>query len=344
MAGARMKVLVTGATGFLGSQILRQLVEAGHEAVVLYRSERKLSALAGLRFDAIQGDLFATDALERACAGCDLVIHTAAKADYWKDDDREALWRINVEGTRNVLSAAKAAGVRRVIFTSSASTIGILPGTDAADETEPFNLPPERFWYAYTKVKAEEVVAEFVAGGLDAVTLNPAVIIGPGDMNAISGSFILETARLQWLLPMSRGGLSVIDARDAARAHVNAIERGRSGERYILTTANLTYREWYRLIAAGCGVRPPIFALPNRLLAPTARLIELARALGLQTPMDANQTRLGGEHIYFDGSKARRELFRPEIDIETSARDTYEWYRRNGYIKRGLLTRLIGLI
>ena len=339
-----MRVLVTGATGFLGSQILRRLVEAGHEAVALYRSEGKLSALDGLRFEAVPGDLFATAALERACAGCDLVIHTAAKADYWKDDDREALWRINVDGTRNVLSAAKAAAVRRVVFTSSASTVGIRPGTEAADESEPFNLPPERFWYAYTKVKAEEVVAEFVAGGLNVVTLNPAVIIGPGDMNAISGSFILETARFQWLVPMSAGGLSVIDVRDAARAHVNAIERGRSGERYILTTTNLTYREWFRLIAAGCGVRAPIFTLPSRLLEPTARIIELARSVGFHTPMDANQTRLGGEYIYFDGGKARRELFRPEIDIKTSARDTFEWYRRQGYIKRDLLTRLIGLI
>ena len=311
-----MKVLVTGATGFVGSHIVSQLSDAGCEAVVLYRSEQKLSLLAGSRYEAVPGDLLDRAALARACAGCDIVIHTAAKA----------------------------ADVRRVIFTSSASAIGIRPGEEAADESEAYNLPPERFWYAYTKVKAEAVVAEFVAEGLDVVTLNPAVIIGPGDVNAISGSFILETARYQWLTPVSSGGLAVIDVRDVARAHLKAIARGRSGERYILSTANLSYREWFRLIAGACAVRPPPFALPDWMLEPTARLIELLRALGVQTPMDANQTRLGGSHVYFDGSKARRELFRPEIDVETSLRDTYDWYRQNGYIKRDLLSRLIGLI
>ena len=180
--------------------------------------------------------------------------------------------------------------------------------------------------------------------GLDVVTLNPAVIIGPGDMNAISGSFVLETARYQWLVPMSTGGVAVIDARDVAAAHIAAIERGGSGERYILSAANLSYREWFGLIAAACGVRAPIFTTPDWLLEPTARFIEGLRALGVRTPMDANQTRLGGAHVYFDASKAARELRRPEIDIATSLRETFAWYQRQGYIQRDWLTRLIGAI
>lgn len=337
-----MKVLVTGATGFVGSHIVRQLNAAGHSVRALYRSQKKLSQLADLEYDAVAGELDDIAALERACAGCELVFHVAAKADYWKDDDRDALWRINVEGTRNLLTAAKAAGVRRVVFTSSASTIGIRPGTQRADESDPFSLPPERFWYAYTKLKAEEIAAGFVAAGLDVVTLNPAVIIGPGDLNAISGSFVIETARFQWLLPMSSGGLSVIDVRDVARAHLAAIDRGRSGERYILSAANLTYREWFRLIAAACGVRPPLLSTPDWLLEPTARLIDLLRSFGVQTPADANQTRLGGSHVYFDADKASRELGAPRIDIETSLRETFDWYQRHGYIRETGLTRLIG--
>ncbi len=339
-----MKVLITGATGFLGSHILRQLLAAGYAARVLYRSEQKLRALADLRFEAVQGDLDDIDALERACAGCELLFHVAAKADYWKDDDRAALWRINVAGTRNLLAAAQAAAVRRVIFTSSASAIGIRPGRALADETDTFNLPPERFYYAYTKYEAEAVVAEFVAQGLDVVTLNPTVIIGPGDLNAISGSFILEMARYQWLTPMSSGGLAVIDVRDVARAHLAAIARGQRGERYILNTANLSYREWFRLLAAACAVRPPLFSMPDWLLEPTARFIEGLRALGLQTPMDANQTRLGGAHVYFDSGKARRALGPPQVDIETSLRDTYVWYQQEGYIKDTLLTRLLNAL
>ncbi len=339
-----MKALVTGATGFVGSHLTRLLIEHGCRARILYRSEKKLDVLGDLDYEAIAGDLDDIALLERACADCDIVFHVAAKADYWKDDDREALWRINVDGTRNLLTAAKSAGVSRVIFTSSASTIGIRPGSAPADESDAFNLPPERFQYAWSKVKAEEIVAQFVADGMDIVTLNPTVIIGPGDLNAISGSFVIETARWQWLLPLSSGGLAVIDVRDVARAHLNAVERGRSGERYILNSANLSYRQWFRLIASACGVRPPAFAMPDRLLEPTARFIDLLRALGFQTPMDANQTRLGSNCVYFDGAKAQRELFSPSIDIETSLKETFAWYERNGYIKRGLLTRLIGLV
>ena len=339
-----MKTLVTGATGFLGSHLVRRLIEAGHSVRILYRSARKLAVLDGMAFESVQANLDDAEALKGACDGCQVVFHVAAKADYWKDDDKDALWRINVEGTRNVLKAAQSAAVKRVIFTSSASAVGIRPGAELADESEPFNLPPQRFWYAWSKVKAEEAVAEFAADGLDVVTLNPTVIIGPGDLNAISGTFIIETARYQWAVPMSAGGLAVIDVRDVAQAHVNAINCGRSGERYILNTANYSYQEWFRMIAGAIGVRPPIFSMPNRMLEPAARFIEFWRWLGLQTPMDANQTRLGGTCVYFDGSKAYGELFTPQIDIETSLKETWRWYAEKGYIKHNLLTRWIGSI
>ena len=339
-----MKALVTGATGFVGSHLVRLLIEAGHSVRILYRSAGKLAALDGLAFERVQADLDDAEALKRACDGCQLVFHLAAKVDYWKDNDKDTLWRINVDGTRNVLTAAKAAAVQRVIFTSSASTIGIRPGTELADESEPFNLPPPRFWYAWSKVKAEEVAARFVADGLDVVILNPTVIIGPGDLNAISGTFIIETARYQWAVPISAGGLAVIDVRDVAQAHINAINRGRPGERYILNTANYAYQEWFRMIARATGVRAPIFSIPNWMLEPAARLIEWCRRLGIQTPMDASQTRLGGACIYFDGSKAYDELFTPRIDIETSLKATFQWYAERGYIKHNLLTRWIGLI
>ena len=339
-----MKALVTGATGFLGSHLARRLIEAEHSVRILYRSPSKLAVLDGLDFEALQGGLDDIETLKRACDGCQVVFHAAAKADYWKDDDQEALFRVNVDGTRNVLRAAQSAAVQRVIFTSSASAVGIRPGAELADESEPFNLPPQRFWYAWSKVKAEEAAAEFAADGLDVVILNPTVIIGPGDVNVISGTFVIETARWQWTLPMSAGGLAVIDVRDAAQAHINAIDRGRSGERYILNTANYAYREWFRMIAEAADVRPPIFSAPNWMLEPAARLIELGRRLGIQTPLDANQMRLGGTCVYFDGRKAYDELFTPQIDIETSLKETFQWYAARGYIKRNLLTRGIGSI
>ncbi len=338
------KVLVTGATGFVGSHLVRLLNEQGYIVRALYRSPQKLAILDGLDYEGIQGDLDDVDILKSACEGCDVVFHVAAKADYWKDDDKDLMMRINVDGTRNVLSAAQSAGVKRVIFTSSASTIGFRDDGQPADETQPFNLPPERFWYGYSKVKAEEVVAEFVTDGLDVVILNPTVIIGPGDLNSISGTFIIETARFQWLAPMSTGGLAAIDVRDVAQSHIHAVEKGRTGQRYLLNTANHTYKEWFTMIAEACEVRPPIFTSPDWMLEPTARLIELLRRLGIQTPMDANQTRLGGTNAYFDASKAHAELYKPQIDLMTSLRETAQWYKENGYIKHNLFTRLIGWI
>ncbi len=336
-----MNALVTGATGFVGSHVARQLLEAGHSARALYRSRGKLESLGALAVEPVAGDLSDSAALERACAGCDVVFHVAAKADYWKDGDRDSLWRVNVEGTRNLLAAAKAARVKRVILTSSASTLGVHPGAAPADETFAFNLPPERFYYAWTKLQAEKVAAEFVADGLDVAILNPTVVIGPGDLNAISGSFVIETARYQWLTPVASGGLAVIDVRDVARAHLNAVERAKAGERYILNAANLRYREWFRLIAAACEVRPPLFTMPDWMLPATAAVVESLRALGIQTPMDGLQTRLGKEAIFFDGSKANRELGAPQIDIARSLRDTYQWYAENGYIKPNWLSRLL---
>jgi len=339
-----VQALVTGATGFVGSHLVRLLNEQGYTVNVLYRSPQKLTVLNGLDYHGIQGDLDDIDILKSACEGCDVVFHVAAKADYWKDDDKDLMMRINVDGTHNVLSAAQSAGVKRVIFTSSASTIGFREDGNAADETQPFNLPPERFWYGYSKVKAEEVVADFVTDGLDVVILNPTVIIGPGDLNAISGTFIIESARFQWLAPMSSGGLAAIDVRDVAQSHIHAVEKGRTGERYLLNTANHTYKEWFTMIAKACDVRPPIFTSPDWMLEPTARFIELLRGLGIQTPMDANQTRLGGTNAYFDASKAHAEIFTPQIDLMTSLRETAQWYEENGYIKHNLFTRLIGWI
>ena len=339
-----MKVLVTGGTGFVGSHLVKALCEQGHQVRVLFRSPKKLAVLKGLEFDGVQGDLDDVDTLTTACDGCDVVFHVAAKADYWKDDEKDLMIRINVDGTRNVLSVAKAAGVRRVIFTSSASAIGFRADGRSADETEPFTLPPERFWYAHSKGLAEKVVAEFVAQGLDVIILNPTVIIGPGDHNIISGTFIIETARFQWLVPMSSGGLSVIDVRDVVQAQINAMEKGQSGERYLLTTANYPYRVWFKMIAEASGVKPPIFTSPDWMLEPTARLIETLRKVGINTPMDANQTRLGGTNAFFDGRKAYRELFTPRIDMPTSLRETYQWYKDNGYIEQNMLTQLLAII
>ncbi len=326
-----MKALVTGGTGFVGSHVVRALNEAGHTARVLHRPSSKLDALKGLEYESALGDILDDVALLKASEGCDWVFHVAAVADYWRADQTKMI-EANVEGTRRVLRAAKGAGVKRVVFTSSGAAIGMRDDGKPADESVTFKLPPERFPYGYSKVLAEQVVSETVAAGQDVVTVNPVIVMGPGDLNMISGSFITQVKQLGPLVPVPSGAISVIDVRDVARMHLAAAERGRTGERYILMTANYPQREWLGMVADVVGVRHPFFPVPDAVLPVAANLIALARKLGIHTPVDSNQTRLGGRNITFDGGKAWAEFGRPEINMRQSLLDTYQWYREHGYL------------
>jgi dihydroflavonol-4-reductase len=311
--------------------VVRALIEAGHTARVLHRSTSKMTALKGLKFESASGDILDEQALTTACAGCDWVFHLAAVADYWRAN-QAGMVEANVEGTRRVLKAACEAGVHRVVFTSSAAAVGLRANGLPADESVTFNLSPEHFPYGHSKVLAEQAVGEAVAAGQDVITVNPVIVMGPGDLNMISGSFITQVKRLGPLVPVPRGAISVIDVRDVARMHLSAAARGRSGERYILMTANYTQREWLGMVADVVGVRRPFLPVPNAILPIAAGLIDLARKLGIDTPVDSNQTRLGGHNITFDGSKAWREFGEPQIDMRQSLEDTYRWYQENGYI------------
>ncbi|NWF70137.1 MAG: NAD-dependent epimerase/dehydratase family protein [Chloroflexi bacterium] len=327
-----MKALVTGGTGFLGAHIARMLREGGHSVRVLHRSTSKLDALAGLDYESALGDVNDDAALRAACAGCDWVFHAAAVADYWRADVKK-IYEVNVEGTRRVLEAARAAGVPRVIFTSSAAAVGPRADGRPANESDPFALPPEHFPYGHSKALAETVVQEAVAAGQDVVILNPAVILGPGDLNMISGSFIVQVKRFGALAAVTSGGVMVTDVRDVARWHIVAARKGRSGQRYVLGTQNYPYTQWMGMIAEVVGVGRSRVYVPDGLLPTAATIIDTLRKLRIPTPVDANQVRLGGRKIYFDCSKAWNELGRPQIDMLQSLRDTYAWYAARGYLR-----------
>ncbi len=334
-----MKALVTGATGFVGAHVVRALLDEGHSVRALHRRSSKLDALAGLNYESALGDMTDLDSLRAASAGCDWVFHVAAVADYWRAD-LARMMDVNVEGTRRVLQAARETGVQRVVFTSSAAAVGFRDDRPA-DEADAFNLQPDRFPYGYSKVLAEAVVAEAVQAGQEVVTVNPVVVMGPGDLNVISGDFVLKIKRLQWGVPVTPGGVAVIDVRDVARMQIAAAQRGRVGERYILGTANYKYADWFALIAEVVGASRPRLPLPAWTLPLFADLIDAAQRLGIALPVDGNQTRLGARDIFFDGGKAWRELTQPQIDMRQSVKDTYEWYLEHGYVRHDALARLI---
>lgn len=332
------QVLVTGATGFVGSHVARALVDAGHSVRILHRTTSRMDALAGLTYDSVIGELLDEATLQAACDGCEWVFHVAAVADYWQADITH-MYAINIEGTRRLLRAARAAGVQRVIFTSSAAAVGMRDDKSPADETDDFDLSPHEFPYAYSKLLAEDAVRYAVKTyQQDVVTVNPVIVLGPGDLNLISGRFITEMHRLQWTIPVTSGGIGVADVRDVARWHIAAAEKGQSGGRYILGTANYSLRDWYAMCAQTVGVLPPFIPLPDFVLPLAANIIDTLQRLGLRLPVDASQTRLGSQNLHFDYTHTHTNLGAPQVDMYQSLRDTYRWYQEHGYVQETWLS------
>jgi dihydroflavonol-4-reductase len=298
----------------------------------LHRPTSSLAALDGLHFESVHGDILDDPAqLAQAVAGCTWVFHVAAVADYWRQGT-DWLYRVNVEGTRHVLAAAQLADARRLVFTSSLAAMGITPCDRQLDESSRFNQNPEDFPYGHSKVLAEEAVQQAVAGGLDAVIVNPTAVLGPRDVNKTTGTIILEAARglLRFSAP---GGANFIGVEDVVAGHLAAAERGRTGERYILGAHNLSFDELAAVICEAVGRRPPLFQLRKWMLPPLAVAIDAARALfGNRIPLDSNHVRIMGTCRYANNSKARRELALPETPFTTAVKHAYNWYRDNGYL------------
>ncbi len=335
-----MKALVTGGTGFVGSHVARALTAEGHTVRVLHRPSSKLAALDGVPFESALGDILDADSLRAACEGCDWVFHVAAVADYWRSS-REEILDANVRGTERVLAAAKAAGVQRVVFTSSAAAVGLRDDGQPSAEGELFNQSPARFPYGYSKALAEVVCREAAAAGQEVVIVNPVVVIGPGDLNRISGELILSVAQLGPAMPVPPGGVAMVDVRDVARWHVRAAERGRSGERYILGSVNVRHADLFARIARIANVSRPRFPVPALILPLLGRLIDGGRALGLPLKLDGTQTMLSGRQVYFAFDKAWAAFGAPEVDLRQSIADAYDWYASHGFIRRSAWTRLI---
>jgi len=327
-----MKALVTGSTGFVGANLCAALVEHGWSVRALHRASSRLDALARVPVEHAIGDVTEPGTLVEAMRGCDVVFHVAAVADYWRQNV-EKLYRVNVEGTRAVCQAALEAHISRLVFTSSAASLGVPRRGQLADESHEFNLPPQRFRYGHSKLLAEGVVREFVGRGLDAVIVNPAVILGPGDLNQISGSIIVEVARRHVPSVYPPGGTNYIDVADVCAGHIAAAERGKTGERYILAAHNLTHRQVLQTICEIVGVPGPRWEIPRALIRPLATLLDLAGKLSPRPlPMNGDQLRLSAEFIYFDARKAVCELGLPQTPFRKSVERTYNWYREHGYL------------
>lgn len=327
-----MHALVTGATGFVGANLVQVLGEAGWQVRAMVRRTSSLVALQGLAYEPVEGDVTDPASLAAAMEGCDGVFHVAAVvADYWQED-RERLYRVNVEGTRQVVEAAMAAGVRRLVFTSSQAALGLPDGREPMDETHQFTSAPEVYPYGHSKMLAEREVLAGVERGLEAIIVNPAVVMGRRDTYLQNSRIILEVARGR--LPLvPPGGMNVVDAQDLAWGHLRAFERGRPGERYLLAGHNVTNLDLGREIAAVLRVRPPRGAIPPAVVAPVARVVDAAnRVSPRRLPLSGDLLRMGARYWYADNSKAVRELGFSVTPLRATIEGAVEWLRAAGHL------------
>ena len=327
-----MRALVTGATGCVGANVAEAAVEAGYEVRAMRRATSSLAALDGLDVEMVTADLLDTNSLAEAVGGCDLVFHCAGIAQYWRNHPHR-IYAVNVVGTRNLLRAALDAGVDRVVFTSSVAVLGVPENRgDVLDETSDFNLSPHRFHYGYSKKLGEQAVDWAIGEGLDAVIVNPATIIGQRDVHFVGGE-ILRAAARGWTLLAPSGGMGIVDAESVGIGHVLAAEQGRTGERYILNGANVSHRRLLTLVADVVGRGRPVAVLPRlleRLLLVAMRGYETLG--GSRLPVSSSQWALSAHALYFDGSKAARELGFESASLAEAVEAAWQWYRARGLL------------
>ena len=324
-------VLVTGASGFVGSAIVRALLSAGHSVRAFVRPSTAPSNLAGLNVDIVEGDVCDSRSITRAMRGSRDIVHAAADYRLWARDPR-SLVRTNVEGTRSVMEAALFTGAERVIYTSSVATLAPCTNGKLADETRPLEESDAIGTYKRSKVVAERLVEAMVATqGLPAIIVNPSAPIGPRDIRPTpTGRIIIEAASGR--MPASvETGLNLVHVDDVADGHVAALSRGRIGERYILGGQNVMLAQILRDIARLVGRRPPWIRLPRGLLFPFAFANEaIALATGHEPFLTVDGLRMSKHRMFFTSAKAERELGFHARPYEMGLRDAIDWYRAAG--------------
>jgi dihydroflavonol-4-reductase len=327
-----LKAFVTGATGFLGAHVARVLAEQGADLRLLVRSTSDLRNIEGLKADRVTGDLRSPASLEKALAGCDTVFHVAADYRLWVRDP-EQMYRSNVEGTRALLEAARKGGVQRVVYTSSVATVGFSSNGTIADEESPVVLADMIGHYKRSKFMAEQVALEAGRSGQHVVVVNPSTPVGEMDIKPTpTGRIVVDFLKKKFPAYVDTG-LNLVDATECARGHVMALERGRSGERYVLGGENLTLKQILDKLAEITGLPSPKVKVPYVLALATGVVDEVYTGWirGREPRATIDAVRMGRKKMFVSSGKAERELGWQIVPVDGALRRAASWFRAKGY-------------
>jgi len=327
-----LKAFVTGATGFVGSHVARALAANGADLRLLVRATSNLKNIEGLQADRVTGDLRDSKSLEVAMSGCDAVFHVAADYRLWARDPDE-MYKSNVDGTRAILDAARKNGVRRVVYTSSVATMGFTSNGSLADEDSPVGLDNMIGHYKRSKYMAEELALAAGKGGQDVVVVNPTTPVGEQDIKPTpTGRIVVDFLKKKFPAYVDTG-LNLVDVSECAGGHLEAFQKGRSGQRYILGGENLTLKQILDKLGAITGLPSPKVKVPYVLALATGVVDEVVTGWirGREPRATIDAVRMGRKKMFVSSAKAERELGWKIVPVDVALRRAAEWFRANGY-------------
>lgn len=328
-----MKILVTGADGLLGSNLVRELFSRGHEIRAFVQPGRQQKTLEGLTIEKFAGNLLNAEEVINASKGCDAIIHCAASTAVWPIRS-EIINKVNIDGTKNIIEAVHKNKIQRLIYVGTANSFGFGSKEQPGVEGNPYKSATYGLDYMDSKYKAMQVVLEEVKkNDLPAVIVNPTFMFGPYDSTPSSGAMIV--ALYKGKVPgFTKGGRNYLCAKDAAVAIANALTQGRVGECYILGNENLSYKEIFTKISSTIGVKAPSIAIPAVFAKVYGRIGSLMGKLTGKAPaVSYPLSRIANDYHYYSPEKARKELGLPQTSVETGIKESFEWLKENGYLK-----------
>jgi dihydroflavonol-4-reductase len=326
-----MKVFVTGATGFVGAHVARHLADRGAQLRLLVRPTSNLANLDGITAETVVGDLLQPQTLRSSIRGCDALMHVAADYRLWVRDPK-TMYAANVVGTRALLRLAREEGVRRSVYTSSVATMGFKSDGTIVHEATPVSMDHMIGHYKRSKFLAEQAAVE-AARGQEVIILNPTTPIGAQDVKPTpTGRIVVDFLKRKFPAYMDTG-LNLVDVREVAKAHCDALEAGCSGERYILGGENLTLKQILDKMSAITGLPSPRMKVPHGVAMTFAFFDETiaGRILGREPRATLEEVRMGKKKMYASSAKAQRELGFRIVPVYEALRSSIEWFRAHGY-------------